>query len=232
MPSDKPALRLHEELLLMALRDEKGTMEWHTEMADYALAGALLAELALLGRVDIGEDKKQRVTALGSGPADDPLLDEALAMIRQSKKTCSATDWVARMTRIKRLRARTGAGLARKGVVRESEDTVLIFFKRRLYPTIDPTPERRIRERLRRAITGMTIRPQPRTALLLALAKAAGMLPIYFEKQLLKQHRARLDSIEKASNIGGATKRAVEAAQAATAAAIIAATAASTAATT
>ena len=46
-------LPLYEELMLLALRDEKGTLESKAGMYGYALGGAILSELLLSGRVTV-----------------------------------------------------------------------------------------------------------------------------------------------------------------------------------
>ncbi len=219
-------LKLHEEVMLISLRDEEGTIERRATSCDFALAGALLAQLSLDNRVTIEPGKKQTVIATGATTGDDPLLDEVLATIRASKKQRRAADWIARLARLKGLRARVAGELARKGILRVDEGKILLIFKRRIYPTIDPGPERRIRERLRSAINGATMKPQPRTAILLALAKSAGMLRIYFDRQLLKDNRRRIEEIVRLEGIGAATRKAIAAAQAAAIAATTAATAA------
>lgn len=55
----------------------------------------------------------------------------------------------------------------------DSEDKVLLFFTRKLYPTIDPRPERRLVDRLRQAVFTDSP-PDSQTATVAALANAAG----------------------------------------------------------
>ena len=229
---EKPQLLLHEELMLIALRDEKGTMEWRASMSNYAIGGAILAELLLNGVIDIGSDKKKLVTLAKQEQLSDPLLQESLELIVKAKRRRKAVDWVNRFASIRRLRQRAIQELCRKGILRESEDKVLLIFKRKIYPTIDPIPEHRIKERLRRAISGATRRPLPRTAILLSLAHSTGMLPIYFDKHLLRPNKQRIKRIAGGELIGGATKEAVEAAQMAIAMAGAAATVTTTVVTT
>ncbi len=62
----KDELGLHEEILLLALQDRKGTVESKAGMYTYALGGALLAELTLGKHVTIGEDKKQFVDGVAA----------------------------------------------------------------------------------------------------------------------------------------------------------------------
>ena len=50
MATRTETLRPHEQLMLLALRDDKGTLESKASMHSFALGGALLAELSLHGR--------------------------------------------------------------------------------------------------------------------------------------------------------------------------------------
>jgi golgi phosphoprotein 3 len=224
-------LRIHEELMLIALRDQEGTRHWRADHCGYALSGALLAELVIEERISIASDKKQTVGVINASATGNEVLDHALRMVNTAKKPRGAADWVQRFSRIKGLAKRVTAALCSKGILREDEGKVLLIFNRRIYPTLDPVPERRIRERIRRAITGLTLHPKARTAVLISLADAAGLLRIYFEKQLLKQHKSRIKQIASGEVTGGATAAAIQAAQAAATAAIVAATVATTAAT-
>ena len=51
-------LFLHEEIMLLALHDEKGTVAWGTYY-QYALGGAILAELLLNNLISIEVSKKK-----------------------------------------------------------------------------------------------------------------------------------------------------------------------------
>ena len=67
-------LSLHEQLMLLMLRDDTGTMESHTTWYQLALGGAMLAELLLQGAIAIDEHDKGRVRLLEKKRPDDPLL--------------------------------------------------------------------------------------------------------------------------------------------------------------
>jgi hypothetical protein len=215
-------LKLHEEMLLLALRDEKGTLESRAGAHHYALAGAILSELVLAGRVDIDEDKKKLVHLRDRTSMGDEILDEALARVADSKKPRSAQDWVGRFAGFRRLRHRGAEGLCRRGVLKDSEDTVLLFFKRKVYPTIDPRPEHALRDRMHAAVFGESRLVEPRTAVVVALGHATGMLGIHLDKRKLKERKARIESIANGDLVGAATSAAAEAAQQAVLGAIIA----------
>ncbi len=204
--------------MLLALRAEKGTIESKADMYQYALGGALLSELLLAGCLRLGEDKKKRIELVQPKAFSDPVLDECLNLIAAAKRRRTAADWVSRFASLKKLKERVAQGLCRRGILKESEDKVLLIFTRKIYPTIDPKPEKRLIEQLRKAIFTETARLDPQTAVLLSLAHGTGMLPIHFDKKKLKSRKRHIEQITKSEAVGAATREAVEAAQAAVAA--------------
>ncbi len=58
-------LFLHEELMLLALRDEEGTIASGT-MYKYAIGAAVLSELLLNKRIAVEESKKKKLVNLVS----------------------------------------------------------------------------------------------------------------------------------------------------------------------
>lgn len=210
-------LALHEEVLLLALKREKGTTPIESHL-NLAMGGAILSELLLLGRIQAKkEKKKQFATVSSTKPTGDALLDECLGRIAESNKRQQLKTWVARFSNTKKLKRRVAAQLCRKGIVRESEDRVLFIFKRAIFPEIDPRPERAIVERLRQAISTGTSRVEPRTAVLVALAFHTDLLKNVFEKRMLKNHKKRIESMTSGDVVGAATKEAVQAVKAAAA---------------
>ncbi len=226
MRQGTPDLYLHEELLLLALKDAKGTIESQAQMYAYALGGAILAELFLAERIAVSSDKKKLVDFVPGPLLREPLLDECLELIESAKRRRRAGDWVARLAHTRNLKDRVAQGLCRKRILDASEDKVLWLFTRKLYPQRDPAPEQRIVERLRHAIFSDAPVIDARTAILLALAQGTGMLGIHFDRKELKRRKARIGQIAEGQLLGTATREAVQAAQAA---AIAACTAACTA---
>jgi hypothetical protein len=223
-------LYLHEEILLLALRDEEGTIAMGTQYS-LALGGALLAELLLQERIKVEESKRKKLVVLPprAKPVGEPLLDECFEKIKTAKRRASLQTWVGRLARVKQLRHRVALGLCERRILKADEDKVLLIFKRKIYPEIDPTPERELIARLRRAIFTYTRELDPRTIVLVALAHSSGILKVVFDKKKLKGRKKRLDQITKGDLVGTATREAIEAVQAAM---IIAATVPVMAATT
>lgn len=226
-------LRLHHELLLLALHDDKGTVAFG-RMLNIGLAGGILGELLLEGRVEVRPDgRKGRplVTVVSRATFGDPVLDEALRRLTEAKRRGNPQATVGSLSRMKGLRARTATALCRKGILRENEETVLLLFKRRVYPTLDPAPERELVERIRQAIDEPASTVDPRTALLVQLARTTGTLRALYSNKELKARKARLESLKPEAGAGAeATEAAIQAAEAAMVAVMAASTAATVAA--
>jgi len=216
------SLYLHEELMLLALRDEAGTISGGG-MLDYPLAAALLAELLLQNRIEIdpAKPKKKPVNLISATPFGDPLLDESLKKIGDAKRRASIKTWVMRLARLKKLKHRVGEQLCKRGILRAGEDKVLLIFTRKIYPEVDPEPEWKLVERLRAAIFTDTNEVDPRTTILIALAHHGSVLKNDFDKKNLKSRKKRIKEITKGNLVGDAAREALDAVQAAIMVAVI-----------
>lgn len=211
---------LHEELMLLALRDHEGTVEAGT-MYTYGLGGAILAELILGGRLVVDGSGKRPIAKLASTePFGEPLIDECLERVAEKKPTPLQT-WVSRFSGISRLKHRVAEGLCRRGVLRADEQTILLVFSRKVYPEVDPTVERELTERLRSAIFDTSTQVDPRTVVLLSLANSTGLLKNAFDKNDLKAQAKRIDQVVNGEVTGRAAKEAIQAMQAAMMVAVI-----------
>jgi hypothetical protein len=207
-------LPLPHQLLLLALRDEKGTLAFASNVR-YGLGGAILAELLLQGRVAVEpgdkKGKKKILVVKDPTPTGDPLLDEALRRVQEAKRRASVRTWVSRFARLKDLHHRLARTLCQQGILREKEDRVLGLFKRRIYPELNPKPERALKERLRRAIFEDGARVDPRLTILISLAHSTRVLEAVFPKKELKARRKRIEAIDNGDLVGKAAKEAIEA---------------------
>ena len=209
------SLYLHEEIMLLALRDKEGTVFSGT-MYNFAIGGAVLAELLVEKRIDVEAVKKKKLArVLSPAPLGDPLIDECLSKIAGAKKRAGLQDWVSKFAQMKNLKHRVAEQLARRWILRIDEDKVLGIFSRKIYPEIDPKPEREVIERLRQAIFGGSAEIDPRTVVLLSLAVSADLLKLVFDKKQLKSRKARIQQVVNGELTGKATKEAIEAMQAA-----------------
>jgi len=207
-------LPLYEEILLLALDDDKGTTPMES-MFKNAMGGAILAQLVLEGAIRIDEDKKKKVHPVAGARLDDPVLSECLELITDKDKPKQAKEWVMKFANLKDLKGRAARQLVDKGVLREEEGTVLKIFKRTLFPERDGGPERDLRQRMEKAIFTYSSQVEHRTVIIVALAKATKMLDKMFDKKRLKEAKPRLERLSSGQVAGDATREAIEAVQAA-----------------
>lgn len=222
---DGHELRLHEEILLLTLKDEKGTPAWG--QYTYALAGAVLTELVMEERVRLEPRrgrKKPLVDLVSGTQIGDRILDDAIRQVRTAKRRATAGTWVQRWAKT-RLLHDTARRLAERGILRIQQKRVLLLFSRRVYPEMNPGPEERLIARMRAAIFDDG-EVDGRTAAVIALAQVADLLKPAFGGRELKARKARLKELAEGDLVAEATRAAVQAAAASAAAAAAAASAA------
>ncbi len=89
-------MRLTEELILLMLNEQSGYLEmvpgWNFPCV---MAGAVIADLALEGRIDTDLESLYLIDAT---PTGDELLDPTLLEIRETRESSSTQYWIERNT--------------------------------------------------------------------------------------------------------------------------------------
>lgn len=181
-------LTLPEEIVLLTLDDETGRSIGRQGIAaSIALAGAVLMELALAGRVDTDRDQLE---LLDASPSGDAVLDAGLALLRGARDSRGALMLLAREET--GLRPAVLSALVGRGLLRRVDGRVLLVFPERLYLKPEDRPEpREVLARLTRSIETDDV-PEPREALLLGLARATALLPLLLPPELLAARQDRI----------------------------------------
>jgi hypothetical protein len=211
-----------EELLLLAYNDEKGTQLVAGTQLDPALAGAILAELAVNGRLELSDKK---VTVKDPSPLGDSELDATLARIAEEGKERKPAWWVQRLQSAK-LRKRLLTRLAESGVLTEQRGKVLGIFPTTRWPEASPDVEAAVRDRVAGALAGAD--PDARTAVLIAIAHAAKL----DRKAFPEASRQRVKEIAEGAWTADAVAQTIAAINAVMITTITAATVAATTSTT
>ncbi|MFF7731051.1 GPP34 family phosphoprotein [Streptomyces sp. NPDC008001] len=172
MTPGPPVLTLPEELLLLSFDPVSGRRLCGGQALEYGVAGAVLAELELAGRVT---EERGRVTVTNPVPPGDPLLAMALAALPPAGKGARGrgprtVSWVRTASR--HLEEPWLARLVKNGALRREKHRFLgvVPYYRHPVGPVDRTTETRQRfEEARRAgFAG------PRSRVLAALASATG----------------------------------------------------------
>jgi hypothetical protein len=211
-----------EDLLLLLYDDESGKPLAGSPGLDYALAGAVVVELTLLGKVDIsgeGEDVKPgRLKVLDVSPTGDPLLDERLAMLAD-KAGKKPKDVMGKLS--KKLRDPLLRRLAERGILEESEGKVLGLFPVTRWPAKDAQHEGDVRAALENVLK-LGTRPDERTGALIALLSALDVVPkVVTDAVDRKALKRRAKEIAESDWAAAAVRRAVQDMQAAVTASIV-----------
>jgi Golgi phosphoprotein 3 len=200
-------LTMPEELMLLMLDDETGRlMERAAPAGDYALAGSLLAELALEGRIDTDPD---HLFVANPAPTGDALLDGVLRKVGDSPRQESSRYWIETLARdVETFRDTLFERLVARGILRREEGRFLWIFPERRYPMISDKEEREVKARLLGVIFHDEI-PDPRDALLIGLCRAAGLFALILSPEELDRAQPRIDQVADLEELNRSLSQAV-----------------------
>jgi hypothetical protein len=208
-----------EELLLLSLSPEKGTVvNGAREQLKVGLAGALVAELALAGLVEV---RDRTFVVVGDAPAAPLLRDVhrelATGRGRRSKGQLRRLDRA-----LGRVWPRIVDGLVASGALDRRQDRVLGFPVTR-HPVLDERAYGEVLDRVRRAATSPG-EIDPRTAVLLALAGPCRLLEVVAPEHADRRYaKLRIAAATSSTPVAPVVKAVIQEAQAAVAAGIAAA---------
>lgn len=222
--SEIPKLFLHEEVTLLALSDDKGTVEtghWYPQV----VGGAVLAELMRNERVRVQSkneteatgalfNRKPKLVVIDPSPLGDELVDEWLKNISASEKLRPVNYWLSKIAGVSQLKARVASRLVDLGILEERESKVLWVFNRTTYPETQSGPEEAIRRRLDDAIFNDETEADVATVILLSLVKSGEFLPHLFDRKAIKSRRKHIEKLIAGEKFGAATAALIEAIQA------------------
>jgi hypothetical protein len=223
--TQSPELPLTAELLLLILDDDEGKPMVDTTKRKAGVAGAAVLQLVLDGALDLGpgDAKRARLVAVpGAAEPRSPVLVEARdrAVAQKPKDAVAriggASDWKGRADD---LQEAVLAELAEAGVLERVERTHVGLFTSKRWVLLRPEVEAEITRRIAAVLDGG--QPDSRTAALLALANAVGVLPKVFPDRDKKAMRQRAKEIEQLSWGGEAVSRAIADVQAAVVVAVM-----------
>ena len=165
-----------EDLMMLLLDDETGTPAAAGTLP-YTLGGAVLVELALLGRIEATGDRDwvndPKVHTAGDGPLGDPLLQEAYDKV--AEKPRGAQSLLLQIGG--KLYDPVIERLLERGLIRREQKKVLGIFKMTMLPLADVEYEKELRDRIR-AVLVDGAEPDARTAAIIAMLSSSGALPM------------------------------------------------------
>ena len=215
---------LTEELFLLSLRDGKNSVIVpHSTTLPYALAGAMLVELALRGNIRV-EDKKWVVPVDNLPIENNEWLKELLASVRSSQKPRKITYWINQV-------GGKGCELERKlltlllehGALKEEKKKFQWVVPFTEYSQQDTSAKYGRKQQLRDTVLGGR-EADAQSVVLLRLMKSLDLLGQIFTPDEMKAASSRISVIIKDEAIGMPSTEALDSIAAAALAASMSAT--------
>jgi golgi phosphoprotein 3 len=201
-------LRFAETILLLAVDDRQGGIRsLPVESMRFALAGALLMELAVVNRIDTD---LQQLHLVDTRPTGDALLDETPSRLgRAGAEAKSTTQQLEALAwGMPKLEERLFEGLISRGVLRREQRWRFGLFPTQRLVMADAGPIQHVRQRLERLLRSDAI-PDPDEAALVGLVDACQLFTTMFERDELERLGPRIANLAAMDLIGREVARAV-----------------------
>ena len=206
--TDSTGLTLVEEMALLAVDQESGRLLTESAIAFHcALAGAAIADLMLMGRLDA--DLEQFVV-IDPTPTGNPILDGILKSLVADESSRRVDAWVTAIgARGQELADRTFDRLISHGVLRREDRKLLWVFTGHRYRTLDGQERQEVKARLTALLLSDEI-PDARDAVLVGLLETAGLTHKVMTEPALRNRRERIEALTHLDVVGVEVSRAVD----------------------
>jgi hypothetical protein len=223
-------LNLTDELVLIALDDENGKFITDTAHLHYGIAGSILLELALQGRIELKDDY---IDLRNSEKTQIPSLDRALEIISNSKKPRSIEHWVTQIgLGAESIKDETIEHLRKANIIRKEAGKILWIIPTTNFPTENPIPENKVRQKLKDIVLNDSPAELKDLMLLSLIEECELTREVFKSKEEYKRAKKRIKNLTKDIEIAKGVDAAIQAIHLAVTTAIMAAVIASTTVTT
>jgi hypothetical protein len=196
----KPPLTLVEEFELLSLDDKTGAhLSLPPEALAHGLAGAILADLEMAGRI---ATSGKFVEVKNSAPTGNPLLDPWLERLAKEPERRPIAYWLSVFSNEKSgIESATLDHLIARGILKREDKKILWVIGLRRYPTVHNEERVEVRTRLARLIQGDE--PPPHfDATLISLLNGCSLLFAVFSEGQLEGRADRIASIADSDPVG------------------------------
>ena len=207
-------ITLKEKFLLLCYHPEKGRMLNTASFASYGIAGAIMLELAELGKFNLEAD---RVVLSNTKRTGDEVLDLVVKRIAKSKRHRKVKNWISGIAQsglMRKIKSLLRESLIRRKVFTLKEKAVLGIFKYKRYPARNGKVRRQIITEIHTVVIGRKIGSKD-IMLLTALVGATKMTTSFFIREERRTARKRVKEIMKNNEIAKVLDSTVTAVQAA-----------------
>lgn len=192
-------LTLFEEVVLLTIDPRTGSLSGGNEFSvRYALAGAMLFDLALAQRIDTDIDT---VTVINDAPTGEPIQDELLASLGKTGTSRKVADCLGQIFYHGRdLEGEALAQLVKKGIIKQEATKLLWVIDLTRLRMVDGAPRQLVAVRLARAVLDDEI-PEVRDIMLVSLANACGLLSVVLAPAQIEKRAEWIQTLSKIETI-------------------------------
>ncbi|MDE0310092.1 MAG: GPP34 family phosphoprotein [Acidiferrobacterales bacterium] len=187
--------------VLLLLENEDGTFAAsQSESIASVLAGAVLLDLSLAGRIDTDMNT---LFVLDETPTGNILMDRVLSEIRTHPESADTVHWIETLSASPSISIQelALASLVQSGVVGQKEYKFAWSSHHRIYSLTDLNSKENVKKRLRDVILCDDI-PDPADAAAACLVDACGLLPEILSDSQIKQCQPRMRILRRLELIG------------------------------
>ncbi len=187
--------------ILLLLENEDGIfVADQNEYINSVLAGAVLLDLSLSGRIDTDLNS---LIVLDETPMGNVLMDRVLSEINAHSKSADTEHWIETLASSRSLPIQelALASLAQSGAVEQKDRNILWLFRSRTFQTTDLDSKEDIKVQIKDVVLSDNI-PNPADAAIACLVDACGLLPEILSDSQIKQCQPRMKILRRLDLIG------------------------------
>ena len=201
-------LTLAEDIILLLLDDDTGKLASIDLMTlNYAMAGAVLMDLALRNKID--NDLESLIVA-DSTPTGLQMLDTYLDKISSENKENNTRYWLTELSNYGEDIVDSALNmLVEKKILKTEEKKILWVIGTRVYPMIDDKEEKEVKRRIIDLLMSDEI-PTPQDVVLVSLMDTCSLFTIILSSKEVEKLSSRIEQIRKLDLIGQEVTKVLE----------------------
>lgn len=201
-------LTLAEDIILLLLDDDTGKLASIDLMTlNYAMAGAVLMDLALRNKID--NDLESLIVA-DSTPTGLQMLDTYLDKISSENKENNTRYWLTELSNYGEDIVDSALNmLVEKKILKTEEKKILWVIGTRVYPMIDDKEEKEVKRRIIDLLMSDEI-PTPQDVVLVSLMDTCSLFTTILSSKEVEKLSSRIEQIRKLDLIGQEVTKVLE----------------------
>lgn len=201
-------LTLAEDIILLLLDDDTGKLASIDLMTlNYAMAGAVLMDLALRNKID--NDLESLIVA-DSTPTGLQMLDTYLDKISTENKENNTRYWLTELSNYGEDIVDSALNmLVEKKIIKTEEKKILWVIGTRVYPMIDDKEEKEVKRRIIDLLMSDEI-PTPQDVVLVSLMDTCSLFTMILSSKEVEKLSSRIEQIRKLDLIGQEVTKVLE----------------------